>query len=999
MSADQHARSGQTQGKTPPEGPLRERDAELDAADHAVSRLCHKFAAGGTEIGEVLLFSGPGGMGKTSLLDQVRRLAGLRPRCTVLFARGGERQRNEPFHVLRQLLQPVLGALSESERNEVFGSWYGIVGPAIGLVPPSDELEPLDPQGVRDGLDFVFTQLAPRLAPLVLVVDDLHWADQESLSWLAAFAVRSRELPVLLVLAYRDEFDYPALTFRQQIESIAKYRHELRRLTPDTVADLVRAELGRSADDAFCRQVWAVTGGIPFDIGALLREVRDQGLEPSEENARELHDLAAAARGETLQHWLDKLGPTTLHFAWACALLGTDIRQPLAATIAGQGPDQADDSVRKLRKQRVLTSQPNGRLEFVHPLIGTSIYLTMPAGTKTAMHGMAAAAIENAGGTLLAASRHLLEVHCEGDDSIVRKLRKAAQEHLAIGAPDAAKRCLERALKEPPDDDVKAEVIYELGCSALLTDPVATVNQLRLALEMDPGLREELRVDATFRLSEALARSGELTEAADVCQEEAERTAAGPGRLRLQAAHFMWAAFQRDEADGPARSQRLKELSESLTGRGSAELAVLAMRAWDLTLRGEPAVHALELADKALVAGRLPTDLGWTGTTWGFELPALIGLTLTYTDELARAEKLFSDAIMEFEVAGWSGAHRGFAYFLMGLVRFRRGFLLEAEDFLRRGLRISERIAPDLPLQWDIVGVLADTLLARGRVDEAWELAEQYRFAPPYHATAMVLPDAPTLYGKLLLARGRRAEAVDELTRVGEQLDGRGWHNTVWASWAGHLAVAVAPDDPDGARKYAETAVDRAREFGTPSAVGAALRLQAAVHEGPRAIELLEEAVAVLGQSPAGHEHAHALVDLGAALRRSGRLTDAEEYLYQAIELAQSCGADGLLARARHELDLSNSRPNRLRTLSKDALSPAEWDVAQLAVQGLPPQRISDRLKVPPSLVHRRLAAVHRKAGTGPEGLAAALGLPEQAPEASDEQTAATEGEAADREG
>ncbi|MFD9127786.1 ATP-binding protein [Kitasatospora sp. NPDC059571] len=367
MSSDQNGRGGQTPGTTPTERPLHEREAELDAAEHAVSRLCRKFAAGGTEIGEVLLFSGPGGMGKTSLLDQVRRLAGLRPKCTVLFARGGERQRNEPFHVLRQLLQPVLGALSANERNEVFGGWYGIVGPAIGLVPPSDELEPLDPQGVRDGLDFVFTQLAPRFAPLVLVVDDLHWADQESLGWLASFAVRSRELPVLLVLAYRDEFDHPAQLLRQQIEGIARYRHELRRLTPDTVADIVRAELGEHADDAFCRQVWAVTGGIPFDIGALLREVRDQGLEASEENARELHDLAAAARGETLQHWLDKLGPTTLHFAWACALLGTDIRQPLAATIAGQGPDQADDSVRKLRKQRVLTSQPNGRLEFVHP--------------------------------------------------------------------------------------------------------------------------------------------------------------------------------------------------------------------------------------------------------------------------------------------------------------------------------------------------------------------------------------------------------------------------------------------------------------------------------------------------------------------------------------------------------------------------------------------------------------------------------------------------------
>src|SRR5262249_46655965 len=98
--------------------------------------------------------------------------------------------------------------------------------------------------------------------------------------------------------------------------------------------------------------------------------------------------------------------------------------------------------------------------------------------------------------------------------------------------------------------------------------------------------------------------------------------------------------------------------------------------------------EALRLAELALEDGRLPRALSFTGTTWGFELPSLIGLTFTYTDELARAERLFSDAVLEFEVAGWSGGHRGFGYFLVGLTRFRRGLLLEAEDFLRRGLRL-----------------------------------------------------------------------------------------------------------------------------------------------------------------------------------------------------------------------------------------------------------------------------------------------------------------------
>ncbi|GAA2133517.1 AAA family ATPase [Kitasatospora kazusensis] len=961
-----------------PRTPLHEREDELRSGEQSLDKLCKEFEAGGTEIGELLLFAAPAGHGKTSVLDQIRRLASLRDPCTVLSGRGGERQTKEPFHVLRQLLLPVLGSLTEAERGEVFGGWYGIVGPAIGLVPPSGEMEPLDPQGVRDGLDYVLTQLAPRRAPLVMVVDDLHWADLESLTWLASFAGRARHLPVLLVFAYRDgEFAEEARSLQQQIEDQAARKHVLLPLNPGSVARLVRAELGEDADDAFCRQVWAITAGSPYDTEALLREIREQALDPSEENTPQLHDLAASAKGMTHQYWLEKLGPNTLRFAWAAALLGTDIKQGLAASICAQGPAEAAESVRQLRRHRVLKSSPNGKLDFVHTLLGTSIYQSIPPATRTGMHGIAATAVENSGGSLLEASRHLLETHPDGDDDIVRKLRKAAFEHLAIGAPEAAYRCLERALVEPPDEDDRAAVLYEAGCAALLTDPAATVNQLKLALELENGLDPAQRIDATFRLSEVLAHAGELFLASETCRAEADRTPPGPGRLRLRAAQFMWTAWQRDEEDGPGRSRALKELSADLTGEQMAERAVFALRAWDLTLRGEPVPRVLGLVDQALVHGRLPEELGWRNTLWGFELPAIVGLSYTYTDQLARAEKLFSEAILEFEIAGWSGAHRGFAYFLMGLVRFRRGFLAEAEDFLRRGLRLSERIAPDIPLQWDIVGVLADTLLARGRVEEAWELCQKYRFAPPFHQTAMVLPDAPTLYGKLLLARGDHEGAVEILTEVGEQLDKRGWRNPVWAPWAGNLALALAPLRPLEAREVAEDAVARARAFGSASATGTALRQQAAVWDGPRTVELLEESVGLLTQSPVGYELAHALVDLGSALRRAGRSEDAAEHLYQGMELAQHCGADGLVARTRQELATSGLRPNRLRTLSKDALSQPEWDVAKLAAQGVPPQRIAKQLDVELSLVHRRLASVHRKAGTGPEGLAKALGLPD----------------------
>ncbi|MFI9326652.1 ATP-binding protein [Kitasatospora sp. NPDC052868] len=960
---------------------LRDRDSEIRSAETAVDKLCREFAAGGTEIGELLTFSGRPGIGKTSLLHEVRRIAKLRPGATVLFARGGERQFNEPYHVLRQLLQPVLGSLAADELKQVMGTWEEVVGPAMGLKQPKAGARRLDPQGVRDGLDYVLTQLAPRRAPLVMIVDDLHWADLESLSWLTQFALRAMELPVLLVFAYHDDeedWDSEAQKRQKEIAKLATRKHELNRLTLVSVTDMIRAELGDAAEEAFCYEFWNVVNGNPYEVTALLEQIRDQDLDPVEENSVQLRELAVDATGMTLKGWLDRLGATTLRFAWAAAMLGTDIRADLAARISTQTTEGSRESIKQLRKQRVLTVTPNGNLEFVHPLIGSSIYNTMPDSARTAMHGVAAAEIENAGLGLLAASRHLVEtIPGEGDDRTVRKLRRAAGEHQLIGAPEAAQRCLNRALAEPPADEIRAEVLYELGCSALLTDPVATVNQLKLALDPEEGpLRPELRVDATFRLSEVLAHSGELGQAALVCQREAEQTVGDPaGKLRLQAASFMWHAYRKSEENGPARSRRLGELSASLTGRDAADRAVLAMRAWDLTLRGEPSAEALRHADQVLDHGRLPKGLGWTDNTWGFELPGTLGLAYTYNDRIAQAERLFGDAIMQFEVAGWSGAHRGFAYFLMGLARFRRGLLAEAEDFLRRSLRLSERIGSKLPLAWDAVGVLVDTLLARGRVDEAWDLAIGFGFNPPYHATAMVLPDAPSLYGKLLLAVGRPAGAAAALIEAGAQLDARGWHNTVWAPWASHLAIALAEDEPDRAREYAQRSVRDARRFGTASAIGTALRLSAQIEDGQQAVELLEQSVRHLGQSPAGYEHAVALVELGAALRRVGRLEDAQEYLYQGIELAQHCAADGLVEQARRELANYGLRPNRLDDFP-ETLSQSEWDVARLAVEGLPPQRISERLGVELNLVNRRLAAVYRKAGSGPDGLASALGIP-----------------------
>ncbi|SCF76011.1 AAA family ATPase [Streptomyces sp. Ncost-T10-10d] len=861
--------------------PLYEREPELAAAAQAVDALCGAQAAG-----RLLIFSGEAGIGKTALLAEIQAMAA--DRCTVWSARGGETVTSVPFHVVRQLLQPALDQFPPDEVRALFGAWYEITAPALGLTEPSGP-QP-DPQGVRDGLDWVVSRLASGLShrPLVLIIDDAHWADGESLAWLASFTARLGELPVLVVQAHRPE----ELAARQKESGSggahpSQVRVALRALTPDATAELVRAGLGEHADDPFCREVWAVTGGNPYEAVELVAKVQDRELAPLEESAGLLRELGATARGSGLVARLERLGTNANRFAWAAAVLGTDISQDLAATLAGMSPAEAADCTARLREARIVTGFDP--LEFVHPLIATAVYRSIPPATRTAMHGRAAWAITRAGLGAAAASRHLLEVHPDDDQELVEQLREAARQHLAVGAPEAARRCLERALQEPPHHRVKATLLYELGCATLLSSPATTVQHLRAALEM-PGLSDDQRIDATFRLAAAHSHNNQLKEAARALAAEAAHTAPGPGLMRLQAAHFLWEGMQAAEDDGPARSARLARNADHLHGRDNAERALLTIRAFDAMMRGENSQLIVDLCERALVDGHPARGLGWTDTEWGFELPTLVGITYAFTDQLDRAEELFGEAVRAFEISGWSGAHLAFAHTLLGLVHRRRGRLAEAEGFLREGLRLADRVGSGLPVHWDAACLLIDTLVARGRVTEAREIADRYDFGSPY-PSAMVLPDAPCVRGRLLLAEGRTKEAVTELEAAGQALEPRGRFNGVWAPWAGDLARALAEEDPGRAAQLATSARVHAERFGTDTAIGEALRCVALFARAEDATHLLAESVRHLEASPSAYEHALALVDHGIAI-------GSPRELARAHKLATACGAESLADRA-----------------------------------------------------------------------------------------------------
>ncbi|MEU2891446.1 ATP-binding protein [Streptomyces albidoflavus] len=866
-----------------PGDPLLERELELAAADRAVDALCRTRPEGG-----LLVYSGAAGIGKTSLLARVRARA--EERCTVRTTRADPGTTAVPFRTARALFAPDLA--DTDGLGALLGPQRALVGPALGLTAPGND--PADPQGVQDGLVALAARAARRhrARPLVLVLDDAHWADGESLGWLAALGPRLARLPLLLVVAHRPT-EHAAEESRPHLDALgtaARLRITLRALTPEAAVDLTRRALGPGADEALGRELWNATGGSPYELAELLARLSDHPLDPEADRAAAVRELAATVRGRRLGDRLGDLGPDAVRLAWAAAVLGDGIPLRLAASLAGLSPNRQATATGHLCAARVLN--PGDTVDFTHPLVAGAVYDAVPRSLRTTFHGRAAWLLAAEGHSPAAAARHLLEVHPGQDPALVEQLRRAAREHLAVGAPDAARRCLERALREPPEHHLRALVHHELGCAALLTSPADTVRHLRIALEL-PGLDDTSRADATFRLAQALAHNQQMREASLSVAFAAATTEPGPERLRLQAAHFMYDAFRATEDDGPGRSRRLAQLADPLPGETNAERALLTLRAFDGMLRGENHTVVAEFCERALADGRPAPGLGWTDTAWGFEYPCLAGITYAWIDELDRAEGLFDEAVRAYEISGWSGGHLAFAHMLTGAVLRRRGRLAEAETRLRESLRLADRIGTGLPVHWDAVCLLVDTLLARGRTADAQRLAEAHGFGPPY-PDAMILPDATSVHGRLLLALGRTDEAVAAL-EVASAMAERGRHNPVWAPWRRDLAAALAARDPERARVLTRRLRVDAERFGTPTALGVALGCEAALAPAGDAPALHARAVAHLEESPAQDELARARVALGLA-------TGDRDQLHRGLLQARTCGADTLAEQARAAL-------------------------------------------------------------------------------------------------
>ena len=300
------------------------------------------------------------------------------------------------------------------------------------------------PHAVQHGLYWLVANLAAR-GPMVIAVDDAHWADAPSLRWLAHLAARIEGLPVALLLAVRDGPDEPALVGElRACPACTPLR--LGPLEAQMTAALVRLRLGQQADDQLCQACHARTGGNPFLLEALATALRAPG---DGELLARVDSLGPEPVARAVLRRVGQLGDGAGPLTRALAILGGPSPLRHTAALAGHDASAAARLADSLRGADVLA--PGSVLEFAHPIVRTAVYESIPPGQRALAHAEAARLLDGEGAEPERIALHLLRSEPVGDARVVALLRAAAASASGRGAPGPAADYLRRALDEPPE--------------------------------------------------------------------------------------------------------------------------------------------------------------------------------------------------------------------------------------------------------------------------------------------------------------------------------------------------------------------------------------------------------------------------------------------------------------------------------------------------------------------------------------------------------------------
>jgi ATP/maltotriose-dependent transcriptional regulator MalT len=222
--------------------------------------------------------------------------------------------------------------------------------------------------------------------------------------------------------------------------------------------------------------------------------------------------------------------------------------------------------------------------------------------------------------------------------------------------------------------------------------------------------------------------------------------------------------------------------------------------------------------------------------------------------------------------------------------------------------------------------------------------------------------------GRLALAAGDFTAARAELRAAADIYRALHVVNPNVSCWRSALALAIAGEERAEALRLADAELADARRLGFARPAGIALRTRGMLASGERGLSDLREAAEVLAGCGARLEHARALVELGAALRRANQRAAAREPLRTGLDLAYRCGATRLAQRAREELQATGARPRRAVLTGLEALTASERRTAELAAAGMSNPEIAQALFVTLNTVEGHLRHAYQKLSISSRG-------------------------------
>jgi DNA-binding CsgD family transcriptional regulator/tetratricopeptide (TPR) repeat protein len=925
------------------QGRLLERDGELD-------ELAQLVASAAEGAGRLAVVEGPAGIGKSTLLRSLGERVAAKAR--VLWATASPLEQPLGFGVVLQLLADEVE--HRAEGDDAF--WSGHLAPVRPLFDATAQGGSAASDAGLDRSVAVMRGLHALVAsacasgPLLVVVDDVQWADEPSVRFLHYLTRRFGDLPVAIALGLRAGEPAEERAVSELAAHPAATHVSLPPLSRAAVDGLVRAQLPR-AEDGFCAACLEVTGGNPLYVRELLSAVHAEGLEPTAAAAERLAALNPPALRRHLLVRLGRLPDPARALAFAAAITGDGAELRRAARVAGVDIGAAHAAADVLVGADLLASVDP--VAFTHPLIRETVRAEIPEGQRSAGHLEAARALHADAAEPERVAAHLLRAIAGREAWIVQVLVRAAEQARARGAPSSAAQYLERALREGGGLERRGEILFELGLAEATAGSPRGVELIReAAAELADS---DQRALALMNLGRILGIRGRFAASAEVF-------AVAAAELEGTDSPFAWWAAAGEAMSGshdPTRRERSRAQLEELLGRDDLDAlpigrAVLGFAALERLYAAEPRARVLELARRA--AGTLGS-VDEDGVA--FRIAAMATASCGELEEAETLARRFGDA------AGAQGSALELAAleFVHLLIALGRGDVAQ----IRRRAQAS---LDGARLGWGIglpraAGALALAQLEGGDPETAARTLESWAREPGFRED-FEFPHWLEARGHVLLEAGRPTDALAEFERAGEIFTELGLVSPAisFRSWRSGAAVAAArAGDRGRAVELAERDAELARSAGALRALGTALRALGVARGGERGIELLEKAVAGHERSGTALEEARSLLELGSALRRSGRRRDARAVLRRAQECGRACGAVAVVERATEELSASGARLLRVALTGVAALTPSERRVAGLAAQGLTNRQVAERLVISPKTVEHHLGSVYRKLG------------------------------------